>query len=800
MLSVNLAIIIPFLAAVIVPFLYAKVSRKHIGWFVLIVPVVLFVALAGYIPSVAQGENYLNTVKWIPSLNIHFTTYLDGLSLIFGLLITGIGSLVIIYSIYYMSSEESLNHFYVYLLLFMGAMLGVVFSDNLMVFYAFWELTSISSFLLIAFWYHRKRSRYGAKKALLTTVTGGIAMLTSFIMIYVMTGTMSVREIITAIDPNHMLFVPAMLLLLLGAFTKSAQFPFHIWLPDAMEAPTPVSAYLHSATMVKAGIYLVARFTPVFGSHETWFWIVSSVGIVTLFWGSFSAVRQTDLKALLAYSTISQLGLIMSLFGIGSAALSMGTGEETVIYTQATFAALFHLVNHSTFKGALFMVIGIVNHGAGTRDIRRLGGLMGLMPISFTIALIGSFSMAGLPPFNGFLSKEMFFEAIVNVSQAGIFSLNVSKIIFPVIAWIASVFTFIYCMIIVFKTFLGPYQREKLDHEAHEAPIGMLISPIILAVLIVAIFFFPNVLGDYLLRPAMASILPSIGVEGMVQPISAWHGFNPALFMTIGVIAVGTLLYLSFKRWKRIYSLLPEKWTLDNLYNNSLLFMEKGSNRITSFYMTGYLRSYSIYIFLFFIIALGGTMLFTGAFSFDMTGDASIGVYEAVLVIIMMAAALAIPFAKSRVNAVLLNGALGYSMALSFVVFRAPDLALTQLVVETVSTALFLLCFYFLPEWKKENAPRRTKRNNLIISIAVGAIFVFVALSVRSGKLFETISGYFEDAYELTGGKNIVNAILGDFRAFDTMLEVVVLTIGGLGVYTLIKLKTTKEEQKLEDQ
>lgn len=247
-------------------------------------------------------------------------------------------------------------------------------------------------------------------------------MLTSFIMIYVMTGTMSIREIISTIDYGHALFIPAMLLLLLGAFTKSAQFPFHIWLPDAMEAPTPISAYLHSATMVKAGIYLVARFTPIFGSHESWFWLVSSVGIITLFWGSFNAVRQTDLKALLAYSTISQLGLIMTLFGIGSAALSMGAGEETVIYTQATFAALFHLVNHSTFKGALFMVIGIVNHGAGTRDIRRLGGLMSLMPISFTIALIGSFSMAGLPPFNGFLSKEMFFQAVVSVSQSGIFS------------------------------------------------------------------------------------------------------------------------------------------------------------------------------------------------------------------------------------------------------------------------------------------------------------------------------------------------------------------------------------------
>src|SRR5690606_14802452 len=262
----------------------------------------------------------------------------------------------------------------------------------------------------------------------------------------------SVREIAATISQytDHALFYPAMFLVLLGAFTKSAQFPFHIWLPDAMEAPTPVSAYLHSATMVKAGIYLVARFTPIFGGTGAWFWTVTIVGLVTLFWGSFCAVRQTDLKALLAYSTISQLGLIMSLFGLGSASLSFGNGTEGALYGAATFAALFHLVNHSTFKDALFMIVGIIDHEVGTRDIRRLGGLMTFLPVTFTFAVIGSFSMACIPLFNGFLSKEMFFTSALHAVNLPAFGADTWGWIIPVIAWTASVLTFVYCMIIVF--------------------------------------------------------------------------------------------------------------------------------------------------------------------------------------------------------------------------------------------------------------------------------------------------------------------------------------------------------------
>lgn len=377
----------------------------------LIIPLSIFVYLLQYIPDVAGGKTYVYTLPWIPTLDIQLTSYVDGLGLLFGLLISGVGSLVILYSVFYMSKErEALHNFYIYLLMFMGAMLGVVFSDHLLVFYGFWELTSVSSFLLISYWFERRSSRQGALKAMLITVFGGFAMLAGFIMLIIMADTYSIRELITnvGIIQNHVLFIPAMLCVLLGAFTKSAQFPFSIWLPDAMEAPTPVSSYLHSATMVKAGIYLVARMTPIFGGSSVWFWLVAGVGLITLLYGSLSALRQTDLKALLAYSTISQLGLIMCLLGIGSLAVYFGPGESGTVFTVATFAALFHLFNHSTFKGSLFMVVGIIDHETGRRDIRYLGGLLQVMPVTFTVALVGGLSMAGLPPFNGFLSKEMF--------------------------------------------------------------------------------------------------------------------------------------------------------------------------------------------------------------------------------------------------------------------------------------------------------------------------------------------------------------------------------------------------------
>ncbi|MFJ8103628.1 Na+/H+ antiporter subunit A [Lysinibacillus sp. NPDC096212] len=803
MVTVLFAILLPIVCAALIPLLYRRLRRvAHLGWFVLSVPFILFLLLARYIPQIAEGKTFIHTYEWIPSFNINFTTYLDGLSMIFGLLITGVGSLVILYSIFYLSTKESLHHFYCYLLLFMGAMLGVVFSDNLMVLYTFWELTSVSSFLLIAFWHHRKASRAGARKAMTITVFGGLSMLAGFLMLYVASDTFSIREIVANVGVirDHTLFIPALILILIGAFTKSAQFPFHIWLPDAMEAPTPVSAYLHSATMVKAGIYLVARFSPVFGGEAVWFWLVSVIGLITLFWGSFNAVRQTDLKALLAFSTISQLGLIMSLFGLGSVGHYYGYAADTVLYTQASFAALFHLINHSTFKGALFMMVGIVDHEAGTRDIRRLGGLMAIMPVTFTIAVIGGFSMAGLPPFNGFLSKEMFFTAVLAIRNVEAFSIADLGLLFPIMAWVASIFTFVYCMILISRTFFGKLQLDKLDKKPHEAPLGMLFSPIILCVFVVGIFFFPNVLGHYILEPAMASIYPTFPSTSELTPhIHAWHGINTELLMTFGVIIMGIILFKTLKSWKPLYRIFPQRYTFNTYYNRMIEFSENSSAKLTNRYMTGNLTHYFVYIYVFFVALIAGYFIWSDAIAFNFAKDSTIETYELILVFVMMFAAVWMIFAKGRVTAMLLNGVLGYSIAFFFVIFRAPDLALTQLVVESVTTALFLLCFKYLPDLMPEASRKKMQWSKVIISIFVGATVTLVGLAVVHFDHFEPVATYFNDSYELAGGSNIVNTILGDFRAFDTMLEVVVLLIAGLGVYTLTKLKPRKEEADHEN-
>ena len=791
MSGLPIVILIPFIMAFIVPYLYKKfVLHIHTGWFVLLLPLGMFLYLTTYIGEIAGGNTIITTLAWIPSLGINFVTYVDGLSLTFSLLITGIGTLVVLYSIFYLAKErEALDNFYVYLLLFMGSMLGLVFSDNIVVLYTFWELTSISSFLLIAYWYERKKSRYGALKSLLITVLGGLSMLAGLIMLSIISDTYSIREMFTytQLITNHAWFIPAMVLVLLGAFTKSAQFPFSIWLPDAMEAPTPISAYIHSATMVKAGIYLVARLTPIFGGSAEWFWLISGVGLLTLLYGAFNAVKQMDLKALLAYSTISQLGLIMCLLGLGSAAMYYGSGDEARLYALAGFTAIFHLINHSTFKGCLFMVVGIIDHETGTRDIRRLGGLMQIMPISFTFMVVGGFAMAGLPPFNGFLSKEMFFTSTLNILQMSAFNMDLLGIIFPCLAWFASIFTFIYSMILVFQTFTGRYTPEKLEKKAHEAPIGMLIAPMVLAALVIVFFFFPNLLSHYFIKPAWAAIFPTLLEKELNVSITAWHGFNLELLMTIGIILLGTLMYIYLPRWRKIYNFYPPSLTLNNIYNEGLRIIETASYKLTNSYMTGHIRDYIIYIFTFWIIIIGGSLWLLEGFSFDFSNNAPVTIYEITLILALLTAALIVPFSSSRLTSIIATCAVGFLVSCFFVLFRAPDLALTQLVVETVSTVLFLLCFYHLPRLHKEVSRLPFKAVNALISLGVGVTVTLMALAAHNNRLFPSISSYYENAYELAGAKNIVNAILVDFRGFDTMLEITVLTIAGLGVYVLIK-------------
>ncbi len=773
------AVLLPFLAAFFIPFIYRGVKQVHLGWFVLLVPIVLFGYFISFIEDVLRGVHTLKSFEWIPSLGVNVTFYIDGLGLFFALLITGIGSLVVLYSIYYLSKAEKLGHFYVYLLLFMGAMLGVVLSDNLFVLYTFWELTSISSFLLIGYWYEREKSTSGALKSMMITVFGGLAMLGGFLLMADITGSTSIRGIIESADLviESSLFPFILIMVLLGAFTKSAQFPFHTWLPDAMEAPTPVSAFLHSATMVKAGIYLVARLSLVFAGTDLFFLIVSGFGLLTLCWGSYMAVRQTDLKAILAYSTISQLGMIMAMLGFGT--------------EVAVLAAVFHILNHATFKGSLFMVAGIIDHETGTRDIRRLGGLFTFMPITATLAFFGTFSMAGFPlPFlNGFLSKEMFFKSSLEFDHASTIVGAVSPL-FPYLAVGGSIFTFVYSIMLFFRTFTGK-QRDTLPKQPHEAPIGMLLSPIVLVLLVIIIAFIPNVFGHALLSPMVDSIT---GVAGKTH-IEFWHGFGPELYMSLAVLGLGTAFYLTRQKWENIYKVLPGKLSAAKAYDGMINGLLSGSKKLTNFYMTGSLRHYMIYIFIFFVVLVGITMSITGGFRISFDDLAPLAAPEILIAIVMAVSAFGTIFMKNRIAAILVLGIVGYGLSLLFVFFRAPDLALTQLIVETVTVALFLLCFYHLPNFDKKKESKRTNAVNWVISISVGVLVTMVGIASHSTKLFEPVSDYFlKNSYKMGGGDNVVNVILVDFRGLDTMLEILVLGLAALGIFTMIKLRPGKKE------
>lgn len=794
-----LLIFLPVLIALFVPLLFKKLKNIHTGWFVLAVPVVLFAYYTSFISMTMDGGHSISTLEWIPSLGISFVAYMDGLSLLFSLLITGIGALVVFYSIFYLNKDrEKLNNFYVYLLMFMTAMLGVVQSENLISLYLFWELTSISSFLLIGYWYTKDRSRFGALKSMLITIFGGLMMLGGFIILGIIGDTYSIRELIanSTLLVEGEFFVLALVLILLGAFTKSAQFPFYIWLPDAMEAPTPVSAYLHSATMVKAGLYLVARFTPVFAVSEIWIWLVTGIGLLTLLWGAFFAIKQTDLKAILAFSTVSQLGLIMTL--LGASAVAYHVDNTTVIFQFAAFAAIFHLINHAVFKGSLFMVAGAVDLQTGTRDIRKLGGLMSIMPLSFTIAFIGSMSMAGLPPFGGFLSKELFLTTMLALKDFSLFNFNTWGAIFPIIGWIASVFTFVYSFYFVFNTFAGKRKEKQLPIVPSKESTGILIAPTILAIFVVVIFFIPNVVGNLFVNPAVVALQSGlyshpadVGVH-----VALWPGWSPELMMTIGIIIVGSLLFWTLGKWQKLYDLQPEALSLNAAYDSLLVFGERGMNKLSRSYMTGLVRSYLMYMLGFFSIIMLSSLFIKNAFTVDMTSFAALNVYGILTAVILILSVSIVLRAKTKLAAIIALGGVGYSVALFFIIYKAPDLALTQLVIETISVALFLLAFKHLPELKRHGEGKGFRLGNFLIAAGVGVTMTLVALSAHSQKLIPSISEYYKDTvFSEAAGGNIVNVILVDYRGFDTLFEIAVLGIAGIGVYGMVRLRLSRKER-----
>lgn len=730
-----------------------------------------FLLLLSQAPAVFNGTVITQTWSWLPQLGIDFSFRLDALGMLFALLISGIGTLIYIYAYYYLSPKNSLSKLYFLLMLFMAAMLGISLSNNLLILLIFWELTSISSFLLVGYWSNYEAAQRGSRMALTITGMGGLSMLGGFILLGQITGTYQIDQILMRGEQiqAHALFVPTLLLILLGAFTKSAQFPFHFWLPNAMAAPTPVSAYLHSATMVKAGLFLVARLLPIFAGAALFHNIVTFIGLFTLCVAAFFAIFKEDLKGLLAYSTISHLGLIMCLLGIGS--------------PLAVAAAIFHIINHATFKAALFMIAGIIDHESGTRDLRKLSGLWQMLPFTSTLTMITAASMAGIPLTNGFLSKEMFFtELVANLSGPVMIGAAIA-------GTLAGIFAVTYSIRLVHGVFFdGPLGQQVPNKDAHEPPFGMRAPAILLAFLCIAVGLLPGLLVEKIVNSTTQASTQNFAFEG--THLALWHGINLPLVMSIIAIFGGAIFYFALAKGGAIreIDLDPKLGKLQgrvlfDLFLKNLLLNSRRFRRATE---NGKLQSYILWIVLFTIGLVGYPLVVNGI---D-TGSRELThapVLAIVLWLLLFSACwMMLWFHHERIKAILISGAVGLVVTMVFIGFSAPDLALTQITVDVVTTVLLLMSLSLLPQLTPyESSPTRRWRD-AVIAVCGGLGIATVAWLVMT-RDHNSISWFFiQQSIPLGGGTNVVNVILVDFRGFDTFGEITVLGIAAIGVLSLM--------------
>ncbi|GAA5180175.1 monovalent cation/H+ antiporter subunit A [Acinetobacter kookii] len=721
--------------------------------------------------EVFNGGTVTQTWAWLPQLGIDLSFRLDALGLLFCLLISGIGTLIYIYAYYYLNPRNSLSKLYLLLMLFMASMLGISLSNNLILLLIFWELTSISSFLLVGYWSNYEAAQRGSRMALTITGMGGLAMLGGFILLGQITGTYQIDQILTMKDQiqSHSLFVPSLLLILLGAFTKSAQFPFHFWLPNAMAAPTPVSAYLHSATMVKAGIFLLARFTPIFVGAALYHNIVTFVGLFTLCMAAFFAIFKEDLKGLLAYSTISHLGLIVCLLGIGS--------------PLAVAAAIFHIINHATFKAALFMLAGIIDHETGTRDLRKLSGIWQLLPFTATLTMITAASMAGVPLTNGFLSKEMFFtELLANLSGPVL-------IVSAIMATLAGIFAVAYSVRLVHGVFFdGPIGLEVPNRQAHEPPLGMRVPAILLAVLCILVGLLPALLVENIVNATARASTQMPDFAG--SHLAIWHGFNLPLLMSIVALLGGVIFYFSLAKGGRIREIdldpILGKFqgrVLFDLFLKHLLLSSRKFKRQTE---NGSLQSYLMWIVLF-----SGALLSIPFINQGLTTGTRELVHAPAIAIVLWlllfsACWMMLWFHHERIKAVLISGAVGLVVTLVFVTLSAPDLALTQITVDVVTTVLLLMSLSLLPQLTPYESSVSRRWRDALIAIGGGLGIGWISWLMLT-RDHNSISWFFmQQSLPLGGGSNVVNVILVDFRGFDTFGEITVLGIAAIGALCLM--------------
>jgi multicomponent Na+:H+ antiporter subunit A len=762
------AVLSGFAASIFAPWVY-RMNGRLAGWLFAALPFGLALYFAVFIPATASGSVFSLSYDWAPSLGIRFSFLLDGLSLLFAMLISGVGVLVVVYSGGYLAGHPHLGRFYAYILMFMGSMLGLVLADNLITLFVFWELTSFSSYLLIGFDHERETARAAALQALLVTGGGGLALLAGFLLIGHISGTMELSSLLGRGDVirAHPLYASVVLLVLAGAFTKSAQVPFHFWLPNAMEAPTPVSAYLHSATMVKAGVYLLARLTPILGGTEIWMVALTTVGATTAIVGAFLALRQTDLKLILAYLTVSALGILVLFIGLGT--------------SEAIVAAIVFLLGHALYKGALFLVVGIVDHETGTRNARELAGLRSAMPVTATIAALAALSLAALPPAFGFIGKELLLDAALGAEKgAGLLTL---ALLLASIVFVAA------AGIIAIRPFFG--RKSATAKRAREAPSSLWFPPMLLACFGILFGVLPSLVDGPFLRSAVQAIVR----EPVTFHLALWHGFNSPLILSVVSLACGVALYAGRRQAHHAAARLQitASWGPQHWYGHLLVGMNALAKRQTQLLQNGYLRVYLL-IIVAATVALAAAKLFRAIGSIDLPAEFDVRFYEWIIAALIPIGALTAIMSRSRLGAVAALGVVGYSVGLIFVLFSAPDLAMTQFMVETLTVILFVLVFYHLPRFTVFST-RLVLVRDAVTALTFGGLITII-VSVGSGiQLYPKISDYFvENSLSLAHGRNVVNTILVDFRGFDTFGEITVLAVAGIGVYALLRLRPRKEK------
>ncbi|QOR37862.1 putative monovalent cation/H+ antiporter subunit A [Billgrantia diversa] len=725
-----------------------------------LLPASLAAWLLGQWPTVTAGEVLLLEWAWVPGLDVTLSFLIDGLSWLFAMLITVIGSLVLVYTGDYLRGHRDLPRFLVVLVAFMMSMLGLVLADNLVTLFVFWELTSITSFLLIGFNHSDLSARKAAQQGLYVTAGGGLALLAGFVMLAMAGGSWSLAELTTRGEAlrAHALYLPLLVCLLIGAFTKSAQFPFHFWLPNAMAAPTPVSAYLHSATMVKAGIYLLARLHPALGGTDAWTLSLSLVGAMTMVTGAFLAIHHTNVKKLLAYSTVMALGTLTLLLGLGT--------------PGALVAFVAFLLAHSLYKGALFLVAGILDHETGTKDVTHMGGLRHAMPRTAAIAAVAALSLAGMPPLLGFVGKELLLESALAAEQY--------RILIVVLTFVASVLTLAVAAIVALRPFFGPLRRTP--RSPREAPLGMLVGPALLAALSLIFGLAPGWLDGL-----VAVTVGEIGAVDHDVHLALWHGINLPLMMSLASLLLGLAVW---RRWDRLRAHLARLRPLmargpEAGYEALMAGLVMVAEWQTRMLQNGHIRNYLIVTLLTLLGLVGHALFFRHVPSLEAPLD--LYLHEAMVAGLMVAGAVAACVMRSRLAAVAAVGIMGFSIALVFVLFSAPDLAITQLLVETLTVVLLVLVLFRLPRFATLSTPTERARD-LVVAGLSGIMVTLLMLSVLAGERLPRISDYLITNSQPQGhGHNIVNVILVDFRALDTLGEMFVLALAAVGVLAMLR-------------